>query len=293
VLVRFQSHQVLGRLLQLSLAPVEITVNVEVDLLGESPKADVLLLRREGVEWNAAQRERLPDGVRDSAAGHVLLEFKYTEPINESALTQAVAYDYFYRQAQRLPDGLAEWGYRKRQVGIYRSPLPLLRRVWLLVLNELPPSPHNAYVKLFASREQEREAAFAALDEPTLTESPPLYAFMIGLQRTMDVKGESNMAELMTPDKIMEIGEEIRQRVLETATPEERLAGLAPQERLAGLEPQERLEGLEPQERLEGLEPQERLEGLTDAERKLLFRLLREELGTPSGEEADGDGDAP
>lgn len=309
MLVRFQSHQVLGRLLQLSLAPVEITVNVEVDLLGESPKADVLLLRREGKEWNAAQRARLPDGLRDSAAGHVLLEFKYTESVNENALAQAVAYDYFYRQAQRLPEEhvltavlsartpqkarLAEWGYRELQDGVYRSPLPLLRRVWLLVLNDLPPSPHNAYVKLFASREQEREAAFAALDAPTLTESPPLYAFMIGLQRTMDVKGESNMAELMTPDKIMEIGEEIRQRVLETATPEERLAGLAPQERLAGLEPQERLEGLGPQERLEGLEPQERLAGLTDAERKLLFRLLREELGTPSGKEADGDGDAP
>ena len=102
ITIRFQSHQVLGRLLHLSLAPVEITVHIEVDLLGESTKADILLLRREGGEWNAAQRARLPDGVRDSAAGHVLLEFKYTESVNETALAQAVAYDHFYRQAQRL-----------------------------------------------------------------------------------------------------------------------------------------------------------------------------------------------
>ncbi len=148
----------------------------------------------------------------------------------------------------------------------HRSPLPLLRRVWLLVLNDLPPHPHNAFVKLFASREQEREAAIAALDAPTITESAPLYAYMMGLQRTLDVKGESDMAaELLTPEKIMEIGEEIRQRVLETGTPEEKLARLDPQERLAGLE------------------PQERLAGLSDAERKLLFRLLREELDIPLG----------
>ena len=88
--------------MHLSLAPVEITVHIEVDLLGESTKADILLLRREGGEWNAAQRARLPDGVRDSAAGHVLLEFKYTESVNETALAQAVAYDHFYPQAQRL-----------------------------------------------------------------------------------------------------------------------------------------------------------------------------------------------
>lgn len=288
--MRFQSHQVLGRLLQLSLSPVEIAVHVEVDLLGESPKADVLLLRREGDAWNAAQRARLPDGVRDSPAGHVLLEFKYTESINESALAQAVAYDYFYRQAQRLREEqvltvalsartpqksrLAEWGYRERQDGVYRSPLPLLRRIWLLVLNDLPPSPNNAFVKLFASRGPERAAAYAALDSPTITESVPLHAYMMGLQQTLELKGEGDMAELLTPDRIMKIGEEIRQRVLETATPEEKLAGLGPQERLAGLE------------------LQERLAGLTDSERKILFRLLREELGMPPGDSPGTDREA-
>ena len=269
---RFQSHQVLGRLLHLSLAPVQITVHTEVDLLGESPKADVLLLRREGEEWNAAQRARLPDGVRDSAAGHVLLEFKYTESVNETALAQAVAYDHFYRQAQRLSEEetltvvlsaktpqearLAEWGYKELQKGVFRSPLPLLRRVWLLVLNALPPYPHNAFVKLFASREREREAAFAALNASPVTESSRLHAYIAGLQQTLKVKGESNMAEILTPDMIMDIGEKVRKRVLETATPEEILTGL------------------------------------TTAERRLLLRLLQEELGTPSGEEANSNGDA-
>ena len=294
ITARFQSHQVLGRLLHLSLAPVQITVHIEVDLLGESPKADLLLLRREGEEWNAAQRARLPDGVRDNAAGHVLLEFKYTESVNETALAQAVAYDHFYRQAQELPEEkaltvvlsartpqearLEEWGYREQQKGVFRSPLPLLRRVWLLVLNDLPPHPHNAFVKLFASLEQEREAAFAALNASPVTESSSLHAYIAGLQQTLEVKGESDMAEILTPDMIMEIGEKVRKRVLETATPEEKLAGLEPQERLAGLDPQERLAGLE---------PQERLAGMTSAERRKLLRLLQEEMDAASGDNAN------
>ena len=220
----------------------------------------------------------------------MLLEFKYTESINESALAQAVAYDHFYRQAQRLSEEqtltvvlsartpqntrLAEWGYEEEQKGVFRSPLPLLRRVGLLVLNDLPPTPHNAYIKLFASRKQEREAAFEALAAPVVTMSPQLYAYMFGLQETLEVKGESDMAEMLTPDKIMEIGEKIRQRVLETATPEEKLAGLDPQDILAGLD------------------PQERLAGLTNAERRLLLRLLQEELGTSSGEGSNSKGEA-
>ena len=100
---------------------------------------------------------------------------------------------------------------------------------------------------------------------------------------TIPDKGESDMAEILTPDKIMEIGEKIRQRVLETATPEEKLAGLDPKDILAGFEPQDILAELK---------PQERLAGLTHEERRLLLRLLQEELGTPSGEEANSNGDA-
>ena len=95
--------------------------------------------------------------------------------------------------------------------------------------------------------------------------SSQLHAYVFGLQETLEVKGESNMAEMLTPDKIMEIGEKMRQRVLETATPEERVAGLDPQERLAGL---------------------------TNAERRLLLRLLQEEMDAASGEGTNSNGDA-
>ena len=80
---------------------------------------------------------------------------------------------------------LASWGYEEVQKGVFRSPLPLLRRVWLLALNRLEPQPHNAYVKIFASRAQERETAFATLDMPTAEEEADLHSYILGLRTTM------------------------------------------------------------------------------------------------------------
>ena len=281
-----QPHRIFGGSLQESLTPVEITIHIEVELLGESPKADILLLRREGEAWNEAQRARLPDGVRDNAAGHVLVEFKYTESVNPKALAQAIAYDYFYRQGQRLreeqvqtvvlsaktprKERLEKWGYEELQKGVFLGPPPVLDRVWLLALNDLPAVPHNAFVKLFASQRKEREAAFAALDAPTLAESPSLLAYVFGLRQTLGVEGESEMAEEMTPEKVMEIGEQVRRRAIELAAPEDFDESL-----------RRRI--------LEVASPEERMAGLNAAERRALLRLLLEEMGNDRGAAEEGE----
>ena len=57
------------------------------------------------------------------------------------------------------------------------------------------------------------------------------------------------MAEVLTPEKVIEYGKRIRELVFETGTVEERLAGLGPVERLAGLSPSEILAGLDSDER--------------------------------------------
>ena len=275
-----QWHQLLGTLLELLLTPVGITVQTEVAITSEPPRADILLLRRESDQWTEEQRRLLPEGIRDTLAQHVLLEFKYSESVTVEALQQAVGYDYFYGRAQRLADDelatfilssrtpraerLAEWGYERVSPGVYRSVQPLLSRVGLILLNELPAAEHNAFVKVFASRQRERDEAFQRLNE--LVEPTQLEMYLLGLRRKL-LQGENTMSTQVTPQDILELGEAYRKRIIETATPQERLAGLEPQERLAGLEPQERLAGLEPQERLAGLEPQERLAGLEPQER--------------------------
>ena len=253
---RVQYHQLLGSGMQLNLTAVQVFVTTESSILSESPRVDILLLRREGEAWNEAQRARLPDGVRDSAAAHVLVEFKYTESVTEDGILQAAAYDLFYRQVQRLSkeqtlpvllsaktpqkSRLALWGFEEVQRGVFRTTIPFVGRVMLLALNRLPARSNNAYVKLFASRERERDAGFASLDKSVWAESVDMYAYVLGLRQTLNVKGELNMAEVLTPEKVLEYGRKIRQLVFETGTPEEKLAGLSAEERLAGLSNEER-----------------------------------------------------
>ena len=50
------------------------------------------------------------------------------------------------------------------------------------------------------------------------------------------------MAETLTPEKVMEYGKRIRDLIIESGTPEQRLEGLSPDERLAGLNSAERRE---------------------------------------------------
>jgi hypothetical protein len=282
---RVQYHQLLGSGMQLNLTAVQVFVTTESSILSESPRVDILLLRRQGKAWNEAQRARLPDGVRDSAAAHVLVEFKYTESVTEDGILQAAAYDLFYRQVQRLSkeqtlpvvlsaktpqkSRLDEWGYQEVQKGVFRTTIPFVGRVMLLALNRLPARTNNAFVKLFASREQEREAGFASLEKSVLAESSDMHAYVLGLRQTLNVKGGSTMAEVLTPEKVLEYGKRIRQLVFETGTPEERLAGLSPDEILAALSTDEILAHLSPDEILAGLR--------TEGRRKLL-RLLQEEV---------------
>ena len=288
--VRVRSHQLLGSGMEMSLATVHVLVKTESSVLSDSPKVDMLLVQREGRTWNDAQRARLPDGVRDSAAANILVEFKYTESVTEDGLLQAAAYDLFYRRAQRLAkeqalpvvlsaktpqkSRLAKWGYEEWQRGVYRSSMPILRRVMLLALNRLPPRSNNAYVKLFASREQEREAAFASLDKSVLADSVDMHAYVLGLRQTLNVKGELDMAEVLTPEKVLEYGKKIRQLIFETGTREERLAGLSPDEVMPMFSPEERLAGLNAEER------------------QILLRLLQEETNTDAKGEAGRNGDA-
>ena len=79
-------HRLLAKLLELVLSPFGIDVQPDVSVMTEPPEADILLLRRKTSSWTAAQRARLPDGIRDSKASHILIEFKCTQSFNEEAL---------------------------------------------------------------------------------------------------------------------------------------------------------------------------------------------------------------
>jgi hypothetical protein len=173
-------HRLLGRLLEELLIPVGIEVQTEPEVMADSPKADILLLRRKHHRWTPEQLKCLPDGIRDCRADHILLEFKYSESVNEKAFGQAFNYDSLYKSSHALKPGkvqtflvsskttskkvLEKAGYLETdKPGVYRTDAFLLNTIKLIDLNELSDEPHNAFIKCFASRKKQKKAAFRTL----------------------------------------------------------------------------------------------------------------------------------
>lgn len=245
-------HRLLGKLLEELLTPVGIEVYTEVAIMSKPPEADILLLKRDPAGWTPSQRALLPEGIRDSQASHVLLEFKYTESVSEDALLQSLGYDSFYRRIQQLtrtevqtvlvsaktpqPATLKHLGYRTTAwPGVYRSRKVLVQRIMLISLNELANLPHNAFFKCFASRRAEKRKAFATLKQASLVPwiTTPLNWFLEGLWKywfAITERGDETMQTELTPEQVTKMGREWGEIFLSRLTIEERLAGVQVEE---------------------------------------------------------------
>lgn len=152
---------------------------------------------------------------------------------------------------------LQEWGYAETDwPGVYRSSYVLVNRVGLLALNQLSDASYNAFVKVFASRQEEKATAFRQFEQIKELETPTR-TFLRGLRQIVEVEEENAMAVVITPEYVMRLGEDLKRVLLETLTPEELMARLNPEERLAGLKPEERVAGLKPEERVAGIDPEQ------------------------------------
>jgi hypothetical protein len=268
-------HLLFSKLFEELLPPVGISVQHNVKIMSQSPEADILLLKREKT-GTKAQRERLPDGIRDSHAIHLLLEFKYTESITDFAIRQALVYDTLYKKHQDLSEAevqtflisakkkqkerLANWGYvSTEQAGVYHNPLWLLKDIPLISLNELSDETHNAWVKCFASHLIEKRKAFEALKSKGLgAMTAQLKWFLRGLwQHWFNDPKEDDMILDMTPEQVTKMGEMWGEVFLNELPIEKRLAGLKSQDILSRFNPEERLVGLKPEEWLAALKPEE------------------------------------
>ena len=280
-------HRLLARLLELLLSPLNIEVHPDLSVMTDPPEVDVLLLRRQTAKWTDAQRAFLPDGIRDSKASDILIEFKYTESFNEKALQQALGYDFFYKQAKELADKevqtvilsaktpqaktLERFGYSKTEhAGVYRSETPMFEKVLLLSLNDLSNESHNAWIKCFATKKKVKEKTLKYLNTLNLMSlNDELKGLISGLSEIWSIllkTGETEMEMNFTPEEVTAFGKKLGNVWLSGLTLEERLAGITPQERVAGLKPSEVLAVLKPSERVAGLKPSERLAGLKPAE---------------------------
>jgi len=268
-------HRLLARLLELVLSPVKIEVLSDVSVMTDPPEADILLLRRQAAQWTAAQRALLPDGIRDSKASHILIEFKYTESFNEDALAQAIGYNFFYRRAKTLAKKELQTVilssktpqaktlkrldfFQTRTAGVYRSKKPISAPILLLSLNDLSNESHNAWIKCFASKKKVKEETLKRIKTLDFI-SDELTCLLSGLRKVWSIfsTGGAKMKMNFTPEEVAEFGRDLGDIWLAGLTPSKRLAELTPSERLAGLTPSERLAGLKPPELLACLKPEE------------------------------------
>jgi hypothetical protein len=298
-------HHLLGSVFEQVLTPVGVSVYTDLPVMGDLPEADIVLLRRDTPTWTKAQLARLADGLRHTNATDILIEFKYSESINEDAFLQILCYDTFYKRAKLLKtstlqsflvssqtpraDTLTEWGYVETEYkGVYRSQEKMLSRIILILLNPLADEPHNAFLKCFASRPAEKRKAFTTLGRSwadLLTDN--LGNLFGGLQKLWhSLIGEILMKspkQAPTPEEVMEMGRNWLKSQVARLPLEERLKGLKPEERLKGLKPEERLKGLKPEERLKGLKPEERLKGLKPEEIFSLYTPKERLMGLKQG----------
>jgi len=167
-------HLILGTILKELLTPVGITVELEVEVMTAPPRTDILLLRRQTKYWTPEQLERLPDGIRDTNASHILIEFKYTESISVDALLQTASNHRLYLQSheelkpqdlksfiisskQPQAKTLEKLGFTELQAGIYHSDNCFIDAIPLISLNTLPDTKYNAWIRCLASKKQEQK----------------------------------------------------------------------------------------------------------------------------------------
>ncbi|MBF0201305.1 MAG: hypothetical protein HQK66_08330 [Desulfamplus sp.] len=303
-------HVIFGDILSKLLTPVNISVEIDVSVMSSPPKSDILLVRRESPEWTKAQLQRLPDGIRDTRADHILLEFKFTESVNQEVIAQALGYDTFYKRANekieqkriqtfilssKTPDKKLRKmvGFKDEiKPGVFKSSHAVIDSVQLISINDLSDEPHNLYIKCFASKKGVREKSFNKLfdcKKETLT-SDVIYV-ITGLFNIFakKIKGAEIMQETSgyTTEEIMGMGKEICEALLNVYSlddilkkykPEEVFANYKPEEVFANYKPEEVLANYKPEEVLANYKPEERLKGLGAEEIKKYLESIKNNL---------------
>ncbi len=274
-------------------APPNFEVQSEVRLTIEPQRADMLLLRRVGVEWKDDQglvlRALWP------RLGRVAI-VEYKSPVDSAFrpgdLVRLVTYGGLYETAHldELPEpgdltlvlvvasvtptlskDLARKGWTLTPLGDgYARVDGVMYDMYVVITDEVTEAERDDYLRLFSHRPASPGEATrwlrqwmrdAKMKQPDIEELP---SFEELFQKTIEKAQEKWLAGLAPEERLAGLAPEER---LAGLAPEERLAGLAPGERLAGLAPEERLAGLAPEERLAGLAPEERLAGLAPEER--------------------------
>ena len=237
-------HCLVGETLKTLLEPVGIEVRWEVSVVALPPKVDIILIQRKEGGRTEEQRLLLADGLRDLDADHILAELKITESLNEKTLSWLSMYDTLYLDTAKLErhqlqsviissitprrEYLERYTFKPiGPSGVYEAKPTWGGVIRLILLNELSDEAHNASLKCFASRQEERKKAFETIKHTGLFKlSVSFGRIIVGLWRLL-MKGSLNSPEMegVTPEYVTQLGKEWLDLLVDT-TPDEELFSL-------------------------------------------------------------------
>jgi hypothetical protein len=232
-------------------------VEVEKDLSLRQQYLDVVIIRKRRGRF----AERLPDGL-DDLADHNLVTFKsHHEALDDWALKELTGHYVNYRKqlstgdepllpesafhlyavCSRFPQNLAQtvpWETVQPGVCDCRRGTDRIR---IVAESQLPLSEHNAPLHLFSASPERVEYGRKHARQRSLDTSTLILQLLRGYQEEC-IGMPYTMADFRRDfwkEHFPELTPEVRQELLRTLPPEERLAELSPEERLAGLSPEE------------------------------------------------------
>jgi len=299
-------HLFFGSALYELLTNIGIEVNTEYKVIATPPIADVVLIRRVSKKWTSEQKERLPDGIRDVEATHIILEFKYTESFTTQAMIQSIGYDWnlkcslkeklFSKKVEtfiilsKTPSikTLDLFGYQpSKYKGVYKTNHEGWSLITVISLNDLSDKPHNAYIKIFASKKREKNKALMSLYSMGLNNLPyrlnNLYQGLINIWYGQIKEVQMNVE--MTPENVMEIGKIWGDAFLSTLTTDDRLKlveDIPVHERFKDISVHDRLklvEDIPVHERIKDIPVHERFEDISLSELEALIKSAKMKKG--------------
>ncbi|MEO5330623.1 MAG: hypothetical protein H7839_01260 [Magnetococcus sp. YQC-5] len=220
-------HCLVGATLKSLLEPVGIEVRWEVPVVLSQPRADIIMIQRKEAGRTEEQRLLLADGLRDLDVSHILAELKITESLDEKTLSWISMYDTLYLETAHLERHQLQSviisaitprrEYLERFVfkpvgleGVYESTPCWGGMIRLIFLNELADKPHNAPLKCFASRQEERKKAFATIKNTDLFKLSVSFCQITTSLWRLLMKDSLNSSEMeeITPDYLIQFGKE-------------------------------------------------------------------------------------
>jgi len=277
-------HRVFSSLHEKLLTPLGIDVYTDFPVMAKSPELDIMIIRRTGKKWTKEQMDYLPDGIRDSKAKYNIIEFKYTESVNENAFIQALCYDFLFKNSRKLKESEVQTFLASSKTtqnktlkllkctpgnhkGLYNS--EKYDKITLISLNDLTNTHYNAYFKFFSSKKREKASSFKLLENRGIKAFSKRIQWLIrGLfQFWFTKKGDKEMEFTPTPEQLEEFGKKWGDTYLSNFSADEIIEKFGEDTILSKFDPKKRVKGLSFKDRLKDIPVKDRLKDISVKDR--------------------------